>query len=76
VLEPDDRRRIRAEDATDLLADGREDLVGPHPLGHQRRQPAQHRLLLGKPCERLACLGILDRGRQQLGEVGETRLGA
>ena len=26
VLEPDDRRSVRAEEATDLLADGREDL--------------------------------------------------
>ena len=76
MLEPDDRRHIRAEQATDLLADGREDHVGPHALRHQCRQSAQRRLLLGKPCESLARLGILDRGREQLGEVGQTRLGA
>ena len=42
-------------------------------LRDQRRDASQRGLLVGEPCERLACLGVRDRRRDQLGEVVEPR---
>src|SRR5205823_8826264 len=82
VLVPDDSRTRRAEQARDLVADRREDLDGADGLRHQRRHPPQRGLLF---CElagsRLgggelgAALGVRDRRRYELGELGDAFLG-
>ena len=59
---------LRPEQASDLVADGREDLDGRHTLRHQRGHPPQRRLLLSQPGERGTALGVRDRRRHQLGE--------
>ena len=70
-----DHPASRPEEATDLLADRREDLGGPHSLRHQRRHSPQRRLLVGEPSQCLPRLGIGNRGGDDLTEVVETILG-
>jgi hypothetical protein len=50
VFEPEDPRRVRAEQVADFFADGREDLDRAHAPRHQRRHPPQRGLLLREPC--------------------------
>jgi hypothetical protein len=70
-----DGRDLRAEQAPYLVADREEELVGWHPARHQRRHLSQRRLLVGEPCERLARLGIRDRGPDEPRELLEALLG-
>ena len=44
-------------------------------LRHQGGYPPQRRLLVGEPVQLLPCLGIRDRGREELGELTEPGLG-
>jgi hypothetical protein len=74
VLEPE-HSRLRPEQVSDLVADGREGLRGWHALRHQRGHPPQRRLLLGQPGERGTALGVRDRRRHQLRERGQPCLG-
>ena len=66
---------VSAEQPPDLRRDRREQLLRLRPERHQRRDPPQRRLLLGQPGELGAVLRVRDRRRQQVGEVGEARLG-
>jgi hypothetical protein len=74
VLEPE-HRRLRPEQVSDLVADGREDLHGRHASRHQRGHPPQRRLLLDEPGESRVRLGIRDRCRHQLRERAQPGLG-
>jgi hypothetical protein len=58
-----------------FLGYGREQLVRRRTTRHQRGDPPQRRLLLGKPGDPGAALGVRDRHGHQLGEGGETLLG-
>src|SRR3954447_18659073 len=75
IVVPDDRRRFRTDQAHDLVADRREDLVGSDSPGHPRRHAPELCLLCVEAFERFPRLSILDRGRQQGGEVGQPRRG-
>jgi transposase-like protein len=66
---------MRAEQPPDLFGDRREQLRWRYPARHQRRHPAQGRLLLDQPGKPGAALGIRDRRRQKLRERGQARLG-
>ena len=58
-----------------LLGDRGEHLLRRSRPRHQRRYPPQRRLLLGRSGKSGAALGVGDRGRDQLGEPGQPRLG-
>jgi hypothetical protein len=75
IVVPDDRCRIRPDQAPDLVADRREDLVGSDAARHQRRHAPERCLLVDEAYEGVTRLGVLDRRRQQLGEAGQTRRG-
>jgi hypothetical protein len=65
---------LGAEQPLDLLRDGGEDVSRRHFACDQRRHPPQRRLLAREPLEVLARLGVRDRGREQVREVGQQPL--
>jgi len=67
--EPEDHR-LRPEQASDLVADGREDLDGRHAARHQRGHPPQRGLLLGDQAEPGVQLGVI----QGDGELASNEL--
>ena len=74
-LVADHVRQVDRKQPPDLVRDRREHLLRPRPARHQRRHPPQRRLLLGQPGEPGAALGVGDRRRQQLRELGQADLG-
>ena len=65
---------IGAEQRADGLRHGREHLVSGRLLCDEHGDPPQSRLLLDENAQRLAGLGVRDRGRDQLGELADPRL--
>ena len=68
-------RHIDRNQPRELIGDRREHLLRRRPARHQRRNPPQRGLLLSQPSESGTALGVGDRGRHQLGEGGQARLG-
>ena len=65
----------RASEPTGHLADRVEDSARLGSLGDQRGHLPQRGLLIGELLQLFACLGVGDRGGDQLGEAGEPGLG-
>ena len=72
---PAHERGVGGKQPPGLRGDRGEHLLPRRRPGHQRRHPAQRRLLLGEPAQLHARLGAGDRGRGQLGEPGQPLLG-
>jgi len=70
-----DRRPALGEQAVDLLADDQEHVGGLGAFGNERRDPSERGLLRADTFEGLARVGVLDRGREQSGELSELRFG-
>ena len=58
-----------------LAPDGVEHTVRRRALGDQRGHPSQRRLFVGELRELLVRLAVCDRGREELGELGQSLLG-
>ena len=58
-----------------LVSDGVEHTVRSRSLGDERGHPSQRRLFVGELRELLVCLAVCDRGREELGELGQSLLG-
>jgi hypothetical protein len=69
-----DARQVGAEQPADLRADRPKKLIGRHAVRDQRRDAPQGSLLIGEAGRLRLRLGIGDRRREQLGEVGQARL--
>jgi hypothetical protein len=67
--------RIRAEQPADRLGRLAEDLRRRQAARDQRRDPPQRRMLIREPTHLGLRFAIGDRGRHQLGELREARLG-
>ena len=66
---------LRLEQAADLVGHGREDLRRVAPPCHERRHPPLCSLLLGEPDDLPSGLGVRDGRRDEVGELGEAKLG-
>ena len=68
-------RQIDEKQPPVLLGDRGECLLRGRPGGDERGYPSQRRLLLGEAAQLRRAVGVRDRGRDQLGERGQARLG-
>ena len=75
-IEPDDHRGDGSEHARDLGPDRGYDLRRGRVAGDEGRDPPQGGLVLEQLGDLGAALGVRDRGGDELGEVGDLRLGA
>jgi hypothetical protein len=65
---------VDREQPPDLLGDRGEQSLVRHPACHQSCDAPQRCLLLGQPGETTAALGVRDRRRHEVRELGEARL--
>ena len=73
-VEPNQSRHVGGEQPADLLGDRGEKLRRRCSARDERRHATKRGLLVGDRSHLLARLGVRDRGRDELGEVGEALL--
>ena len=57
------------------MSDGVQHTVRSRAFGDERGHASQRRLFVGELFELLVCLAVCDRGREELGELGQSLLG-